>query len=180
MLIYVGAPVFGYARPVPVRLSSLGRFRRAHILISAAGPAANLAQAAVCLALLMFLGSVLAMVPGVTVQHLSDFEPIVEVSGIVGSRVLASAALMLKMGFGINVLLAFFNLIPVPPLDGSWILEHLFPNTLGRVYAAIRPYGFLLFLLLIWSDTPILAYLMLPALIMILTGQGLIYSVTGF
>ena len=40
----------------------------------------------------------------------------------------------------------FFNLIPIPPLDGSWVLEHLFPKSMGPFYARIRPYGFLIFL----------------------------------
>ena len=54
MLGLAGLPIFGYARPVPVQLGALRRYRLAHILISAAGPAATLLQAAICMALLVF------------------------------------------------------------------------------------------------------------------------------
>ena len=57
---------------------------------------------------------------------------------------------MLKLGFQVNLMLAFFNLIPIPPLDGSWIAQHLSPTVVGRFYAAIRPYGFLIFLGLVF------------------------------
>ena len=179
ILAYAGWPVFGYARPVPVRLGSVRRYRRAHILISVACPASNLLQAAVCLALLLLVGSLLSLAPDVTVKHLSAIRPVVEVSGIAGGRVIAAMALMLKLGFFVNILLAFFNLIPIPPLDGSWVLEHLFPNTLGRLYAAIRPYGFLLFLAVIYSGTRVLVYLMMPAVAILFFGQALIHQVTG-
>ena len=58
---------------------------------------------------------------------------------------------MLSLSFSINIILAFFNLIPIPPLDGSWVLEHMFPQSMGRVYEQIRPYGFLIFIGLIFT-----------------------------
>jgi Zn-dependent protease len=180
LLAYMNLPVFGYARPVPVRLGGLRHYRRAQILVSAAGPVSNLMQAAACLSLLLMTGSLLHFVPGVSVRHLADWEPIVEVSGVAGASVIGAVALLLKLGFYINVLLAFFNLIPVPPLDGSWILEHLFPRTIGRVYAAVRPFGFLLFMALLWAPSQLVAYLLMPGLIVALAGYSLVYGVTGF
>jgi Zn-dependent protease len=87
--------------------------------------------------------------------------PVVHFSGFAGARVLAVVMSAAKLTFLINVMLAVFNLIPVPPLDGSWVLEHLFPQSLGQLYARVRPYGFLLFVVLFLSGA--LRPLMTPA-----------------
>lgn len=180
ILMYNGLPVFGYARPVPVQLGSVPKYRKAHILISAAGPFSNLLQAACCLGLITLISASLALIPGVEVYHLCDFEPIVTVKGIAGAKLIGAAALMLKLGFLINVMLAFFNMIPIPPLDGSWIAEHMLPNSLGRFYAAIRPYGMFLFLMLIWFGRDVILYFLLPGFKIVFWSQKLIYEVSGF
>ena len=172
------APVFGYAKPVPVRLGGIRRYRRAHILISLAGPGANLLLSAVALALYLALGCLLARwAPDAEITGFSSIAPQVAITGVAGGQLLAAAALVLKLTFMINLFLAFFNLIPVPPLDGSWVLEHLFPNTLGRLYAVIRPYGFLIFLGLFW--TKVFHYLLMPMLVPLLFGYGTVAVCTG-
>ena len=85
---------------------------------------------------------------------------------------------MLKLGFIVNVFLAFFNLIPIPPLDGSWVLEHLFPQTLGAFYARIRPYSILLFFGLIYYNA--FRYLLLPGFAVLLGGFDLVSHCTPF
>jgi Zn-dependent protease len=178
LLVSAGMPAFGYARPVPVRLGHVPRYRRAHILISAAGPGSNLLQAAICLALLLLMGILLRFAPeGVQIRNFSSLQPIVEIEGMVGGKVLAALALMLKLGFQVNLSLAFFNMLPVPPLDGSWIAEHMAPRTIGRFFEVIRPYGFIIFVALLWTD--VLDFLLMPMLYPIGAGHLLLAQVTG-
>jgi len=178
ILAIAKAPVFGYARPVPVRLSGIRRYRRAHILISLAGPGANLLLAAVVLALYLAMGCLLArFAPNAEINGFSSVSPQVLITGIAGAKVLAGLASVLKLAFMINLFLACFNLIPVPPLDGSWVLEHLFPRTLGRFYARIRPYGFMIFLLLFWIDA--FEYLLVVVVVPLLFGFGMVAVCAG-
>lgn len=126
----VGGLVFGWAKPVPVNTANL-RNRRDHILVSAAGPASNLLAAAVCL-----VGIKLVRGPGIM-----EFLPAVgEPLGAV-----------FHFGLFLNVILAVFNLMPIPPLDGGWILEGLLPRWLSPLFEFVRPYGFLLLIMLLYS-----------------------------
>jgi Zn-dependent protease len=163
---------------VPVRLSGIRQYRRAHILISLAGPGANLLLGAVCLALYLALGCALSLwAPNAKVAYLSAPGLIVEITGIAGAQILTAIALVLKLGFLLNVILAGFNLIPIPPLDGSWVLEHLFPSTLGRFYAAIRRYGFLIFLALIYTGA--IGFFFFPVRYLLRYAFLMIRGVTG-
>ena len=53
---------------------------------------------------------------------------------------------MCAIGVQLNVILAVFNMLPIPPLDGSWILPHFLPHSLARAYEQLRPYGFVILL----------------------------------
>ncbi|RME39353.1 MAG: site-2 protease family protein [Planctomycetota bacterium] len=181
LLVLAHGPVFGYARPVPVRVESLPRYRRAHILISIAGPGSNLMVAAVSLMLLLGAGCLVRLLaPQAVVEGFSSFDLArpVHASGFMLAPLFAAFATVMKLSFFINVFLAMFNLIPIPPLDGSWVLEHLFPRTLGRLYANIRPFGFLIFLAAIYFD--LFEILFFPVLIVLYPGLGLVGHVTGF
>ena len=100
------------------------------IWVAAAGPAANL---------------LLAVLFGLIFNVLVLAAPIIPIF------ILKPVLLITRYGVVINVGLAVFNLIPVPPLDGSNILEGLLPLDLARSYDRIRPYGFIILLILIFT-----------------------------
>ena len=119
-----GAPLIGWAKPVPVNTARLGHPRRDYMLVAAAGPASNLVLAVVA-------ATALAALP---VSPLRLGEPNLSVP-------LAS---MLSRAVQLNVLLAVFNMLPIPPLDGGNVLSGLLPRSLSGVFDRLRPYGFIL------------------------------------
>lgn len=125
-------PLIGWAKPVPVNMRNLRDPRRDFMLVAAAGPISNLLQAVVAAALLR---GVLAGAP-------SD--------GSAGGPH-AWAETVLLYAVQINLLLAFFNLIPVPPLDGGNVLLGLLPPRIAAGYAQLRTYGFLILYLLLFT-----------------------------
>jgi len=181
ILFLAGVGVFGWAKPVPVQTERLPNPRRAHIWIALAGPGSNLLLAAASLMLLLGIGCAVALAaPSGTITHLTsaDYTQTVTASGFPLASLVGPACTVLKLSFLINTFLAFFNLIPIPPLDGSWILEHSFPRTLGPLYARLRPYAILLFLGLIYTD--LLYYLLFPAFRALIAGLVLIGAYTPF
>ncbi len=182
ILFLSGMMVFGWAKPVPVRTSGLSRPRRAHILISLAGPGSNLLLAAASLLLLLGISSaVWITTPTATIENLTGLETAIETvqaSGFALAPVVGPVCTLLKLSFLINTFLAFFNLIPIPPLDGSWVLEHSFPRTLGPFYARLRPYAFMLFLGLMYIG--VLKWLLMPAVFALGAGFAILASCTPF
>ncbi len=126
-MLAVGGPVFGWAKPVPVVKKRLRNPRFGMMAVAAAGPATNLLLAllgAVVLGILMANNTAVLGEPPLWVQAMATF-------------------------LLINVFLAFFNLLPIPPFDGSHIVEGLLPPALARGYEKLRPFGLLLFVGLI-------------------------------
>ncbi len=180
ILVWMGGMVFGYARPVPVRVEALPRFRRAHILISLAGPGSNLLMASFSLMMLLTLGCMVRLgCPNAVVANLTTFDFLAPVtaSGFAFAPAFGAACTVLKLSFLINVVLAMFNLIPIPPLDGSWVLEHMFPRVLGPLYAALRPYGFLIFLGAIYAG--LFKYLIISVVFVLAPSLALLERATG-
>jgi Zn-dependent protease len=122
MLFLAGSPfLFGYAKPVPVQFRNLRNPRRDSILVAAAGPAANLL---IALASTILINATVALP-----QQAKDWT-----EGTLERSIL------------LNVSLAVFNLLPIPPLDGSRVLLGLLPRGLAAIYAHLFRYGLLLVL----------------------------------
>ncbi len=131
LLVLSGARLlFGWARPVPVNPMNFRNYTWGELTVSAAGPLSNLALAVV-FALLLRLNL-----------------------GNVGLMKLA------YYGVSINIFLALFNLIPIPPLDGSHVLAAVLPRDLLRLYRHLEPVGFILILVLFY--TGIMGALIMP------------------
>ena len=139
-----GKFAFGGARPVEVRPDKYRNYVRGDIIVSLAGVATNLLIALVCGGLFVLIGLVALGVP--------DAAPALTV----GQR-------MLHWGVWLNLMLGFFNLMPIPPLDGSHVLFHLLPRGLRSGYRALQRFGFLLVLVLMIFLPQVLQRLLLPA-----------------
>lgn len=117
-----GVPLIGWAKPVPVDVRNLRSPRRDFAIIAAAGPASNLVLATAAAAVrLMLVGS--------HPRSLGVSDPLTEI---------------LLTAVVINVLLAVFNMIPVPPLDGGNVAIGLLPPQAAALFAQMRPWGFLI------------------------------------
>jgi Zn-dependent protease len=113
--------LFGWAKPVPVNPANFRNYRTGELSVSASGPLSNFFLAAVFAQLLPW----------------ADSNP--------------GFFLICKYGVIINLYLMLFNLIPIPPLDGSKIVMPLLPPSLQQLYAQLEPFGFVLILLLLYS-----------------------------
>jgi Zn-dependent protease len=129
-------PIFGWAKPVPVNPYNLRRPRRDYLWVSFAGPIANLATAASAL----FLIRLRALLPSGVTSASFMIKPI---NGLI---------LLLIYTALINTFLAVFNLIPLPPLDGSGILAGLLSESAAAKYDRLRPYSFIIILALVYTN----------------------------
>jgi Zn-dependent protease len=123
VLLAIGAPLIGWAKPVPVATGGLKHPRRALVCVALAGPMANLFMAAIWCVLLLL---------------------IMQVRG--NETLISWIEYMCQAGIWVNVILAVFNLLPVPPLDGGRILMGVLPTRWGTRLASMEPVGLVLVL----------------------------------
>jgi Zn-dependent protease len=129
--------IFGAAKPVPVNPLNLKEYKRDNLLISLAGPLSNL-----LLAVLFAFG--------LKFYSLMSYDSVV--GYFMGRSVIDyPVAALLDLGIRLNVTLAVFNMIPVPPLDGSHVLEGILPDKYSDLMEKYRQAGLVIFMLLIFT-----------------------------
>lgn len=149
LMIFTGVPLLGWAKPTPVNPRFFKDMRRGQIVVSGAGPVSNMLLALLFTALLFVAVRVL---PAPLHQ-----QPLAQ---------------LLSLGIQLNVALAIFNLVPLPPLDGSHVLEWALPGGMGHRYMAqVAPYGGMILLALVMTGA--LSTVLSPVLNLVL---GLLYS----
>jgi Zn-dependent protease len=139
-----GTFMFGGAKPVPVTPRKYKHYVRGDLIVSSAGVITNLFLAFGCALIFIAFGSLAGLLPEL-------------------SHGLSIMQRMMLRGIWLNLLLCVFNLIPIPPLDGSHLLYHVLPSAAGARYRSIGQFGFIpLFVLLIFF-APALNFLLSPA-----------------
>jgi Zn-dependent protease len=135
---------FGGAKPVPVNPRKYRQYRKGDILVSAAGVITNLILALIWAVAFVLLGLIAPLVSGLT-------------------QVVDTAQRMMVYGIWLNLILCFFNLIPIPPLDGSHLLYHALPPRAGTWYRGLHRFGYLPLIALMLLFRPVMAFLLTPA-----------------
>jgi Zn-dependent protease len=135
---------FGGAKPVPVNPRKYRNYKKGDILVSAAGVTTNL--------VLALVWSLAFVVLGVIGQAFPAAAPVLD-----------TAQRMTVYGIWLNLVLCFFNLIPVPPLDGSHIMYHFLPPRAGAWYRGLQRFGYLPIFALMFLFRPVMMFLLAPA-----------------
>jgi Zn-dependent protease len=147
-LLSGGQFVFGGAKPVPVNPRKYRNYKKGDIIVSAAGVATNFVLCFVFALLFVLIGLLARSAPSMV-------------------AVFDAAQRMMMWGVWLNLLLCFFNLIPIPPLDGSHLFYYLLPPAWGAKYRELHRFGFLLVLVLVAFLKPVLAWFLTPAFVIL-------------
>jgi Zn-dependent protease len=143
-----GRFTFGGAKPIPVTTRKFRNYKRGDLIVSSAGVVTNLVLS-LCFTLI-FVGL------GLTARVVPSVVPALDV-----------AQRMAVWGVQLNLMLCFFNLIPIPPLDGSRIVYHFLPPGLGAQYRSLDRFGFMIVLALMLLFRPVFSWLLTPASLML-------------
>jgi Zn-dependent protease len=144
LLFLMKGPILGGAKPVPVNPRNYRNYKRGDIIVSLAGIATNAVIAIACALLYPLFGVIGRAVPSL------------EISGSILQA-------MMVQGLLLNLILIFFNLIPIPPLDGSHVMKYLLPLPLAIRYQRVSRYGILILVAMMWFLPNSLSTLMTPA-----------------
>ncbi len=154
-----GRFLIGWAKPTPVNTRNFKRITRDDILTTLAGPSSNLLTALICAVGLMVMehvsaaGKLSVVVAVFTANHIPS-----PVEGALPA--LFPLALLLYLAFFVNLLLAIFNLLPLPPLDGSHIFRHMLPYSALRIYDSL---GMISLILILFVGGRVVGLVMSPA-----------------
>ena len=154
LLFIAHAPIFGGAKPVPVNPRNYRNFKKGDIIVSLAGVTTNLVIAILC-------------VPLIILVHFVGKIPVLSAPASIFQ-------LMLLFGIQLNVVLAAFNLIPLPPLDGSHVMKYLLPPAWSLSYQRLGRYGLILLFILISFGRPVLLMWFKPAFALIAALQQVV------
>lgn len=146
MCLLMGSFLFGWAKPVPIDLRNMRQPRRDMALVAAAGPGMNLILAVASALLLAIL---LTIEPTLSLRSSAEADAS---PGLLATMVFRPIAVMALYSVMINVFLALFNLLPIPPLDGGRILTAILPARQAVTLARLEPYGMLILVGLIVFD----------------------------
>ncbi|UCH45099.1 MAG: site-2 protease family protein [Nitrospiraceae bacterium] len=154
LILTNGQFVFGYAKPVPINTANFKDPKKHMALSAAAGPVMNISLAVISALLIKIIIPVLAFI----------------LPAGFANAIVEPLTLMLLSSIKWNVLLAVFNLIPVPPLDGGRVLVGLLPHRQAIAYSRIEPYGMFIVILLIVTDVArMFIYPLMSALFKLIT-----------
>lgn len=151
-----GQFIFGYAKPVPINPYNFRNPRRDMAISAAGGPVMNILIAVVSVILLKYL-----LVPAASGAS----------AEIIG-KVIKPLVMMLKASIQINVVLASFNLIPIPPLDGGRVMMGLLPDRQAQLLGKLEPFGMIIVLVLVVTGTA--GYIVMPLINLILSLVSLV------
>jgi Zn-dependent protease len=157
VLLLMHAPVFGWARPVPVASRNFKHPRRDMAAVAIAGPLANLAMA----------------LAWVLIARLA-----LSLGGAQGGMIMPLIYAMGLAGLFVNLILATLNLLPIPPLDGGRVLNGFLPPRISDKFERLEPFGFVILLLLLWQGwlSPVLSPIV-GALLQLLTSLAGVPSI---
>jgi Zn-dependent protease len=141
-----GGFLIGWAKPTPVTPRNFKNITRDDILTTLAGPCSNILSALVATLALVILSK--SSVTGAAVVHMLAGRAAIDSSAIAAAPTLLPLALLFYMGLTLNVILFVFNLIPLPPLDGSHVVRHMLPYKALRVYDSLGIISLLVFIVL--------------------------------
>jgi Zn-dependent protease len=151
-----GRYTFGGAKPVPVNPRNYRHYVKGDIIVSLAGIVVNL--------ILFVISTGLFVVVGMLAQVLPALAPTLEI-----------LQRMMFYGMWLNLVLAFFNLIPIPPLDGSHVFYHLLPPGAGMQYRQLQRFGFLPIMLVSFMLPGVIQFFLWPAIQLLTIALGMVH-----
>ncbi len=151
-----GTYTFGGAKPVPVNPRNFRQYVRGDIIVSLAGIAVNL--------VLFLISTGLFVLVGILAQQVPSLASTLEI-----------VQRMMFYGMWLNLVLAFFNLIPIPPLDGSHVFYHLLPPGAGLQYRQLQRFGFIPIMVVSFMLPGVIHFFLWPAVQILTLALGVVY-----